>query len=112
MLGVGGTDLEELALAVRKFQARDQRRVDAKGLRGLIDALEGELSAMARRLQESGEHLQSGSVSAVAWLCFAHHRLVHEGGWQVVKAGREFRFLPPERVVMRRARGPGVRWAA
>jgi hypothetical protein len=45
-------------------------------------------------------------------LCHFHHRLVHEGGWQVVKAGREFRFLPPERVVMRKARGPGVRWAA
>jgi len=45
-------------------------------------------------------------------LCYYHHRLVHEGGWQVIKAGREFRFLPPERVVMRRARGPGVRWAA
>jgi Domain of unknown function (DUF222) len=45
-------------------------------------------------------------------LCFFHHRLVHEGGWQVIKAGREFRFVPPERVVMRRARGPGVRWAA
>ena len=44
-------------------------------------------------------------------LCFFHHRLVHEGGWQVVRAGREFRFLPPDRVVMRRARGPGVRWA-
>jgi hypothetical protein len=45
-------------------------------------------------------------------LCFFHHRLVHEGGWQVVKAGREFRFLPPDRVVFRRARGPGMRWAA
>ncbi len=45
-------------------------------------------------------------------LCFFHHRLVHEGGWQVVKAGREFRFVPPDRVVFRRARGPGVRWAA
>jgi hypothetical protein len=45
-------------------------------------------------------------------LCFFHHRLVHEGGWQVIKSGREFRFLPPDRVVMRRARGPGVRWAA
>ena len=32
--------------------------------------------------------------------------------WQVVKAGREFRFIPPDRVAMRRARGPGVRWAA
>jgi hypothetical protein len=45
-------------------------------------------------------------------LCYYHHRLVHEGGWQVVKAGRELRFLPPERIVMRRARGPGMRWAA
>jgi hypothetical protein len=45
-------------------------------------------------------------------LCYFHHRLVHEGGWQVIKAGREFRFLPPERVVWRRARAPGMRWAA
>jgi hypothetical protein len=45
-------------------------------------------------------------------LCYFHHRLVHEGGWQVIKAGREFKFLPPERFVMRRARGPGYRWAA
>jgi hypothetical protein len=45
-------------------------------------------------------------------LCYFHHRLVHEGGWQVVKAGRELRFMPPDRVVMRRARGPGMRWAA
>src|SRR3989441_2044259 len=45
-------------------------------------------------------------------LCFFHHRLVHEGGWQVIKSGREFHFHPPERVIMRRARGPGMRWAA
>jgi len=45
-------------------------------------------------------------------LCYYHHRLVHESGWQVIKSGREFRFLPPDRVVMRRARGPGMRWAA
>ena len=45
-------------------------------------------------------------------LCYYNHRLVHEGGWQVIKAGREFRFLPPDRLVMRRARGPGMRWAA
>jgi hypothetical protein len=45
-------------------------------------------------------------------LCYFHHRLVHEGGWQVIKSGREFRFLPPERIVMRRTRGPGMRWAA
>src|SRR5467141_589016 len=45
-------------------------------------------------------------------LCYFHHRLVHEGGWQVVATGREFRFVPPAHVVMKRARGPGMRWAA
>ena len=45
-------------------------------------------------------------------VCHFHHRQVHEGGWQVVKSGREFRFLPPDRQVFRLARGPGVRWAA
>jgi hypothetical protein len=45
-------------------------------------------------------------------LCYFHHRLVHEGGWQVVHVGREFRFVPPDRVVFRRARAPGLRWAA
>jgi Domain of unknown function (DUF222) len=53
-----------------------------------------------------------GNLPNLLLLCYYHHRLVHEGGWQVVKAGREFTFLPPERVVMRRARGPGLRWAA
>ena len=45
-------------------------------------------------------------------LCYFHHRLVHEGGWQVVSSGREVRFVPPERGMPRRVRGPGVRWAA
>ena len=43
---------------------------------------------------------------------YFHHRLVHEGGWQVIKSGREFRFLPPQQFVMKRVRGPGMRWAA
>jgi hypothetical protein len=45
-----------------------------------------------------------GNLPNLVLLCYYHHRLVHEGGWQVVKAGREFRFLPPDRVFMRRAR--------
>ena len=53
-----------------------------------------------------------GNLPNLVLLCYFHHRLVHEGGWQVVKAGLEFKFLPPDRVVMRRARGPGYRWAA
>jgi Domain of unknown function (DUF222)/HNH endonuclease len=53
-----------------------------------------------------------GKLPNLVLLCYYHHRLVHEGGWQVVKAGGEFKFLPPDRVAMRRARGPGYRWAA
>lgn len=30
-------------------------------------------------------------------LCYYHHRLVHEGGWQVVRAADELRFIPPDR---------------
>src|SRR5438034_689586 len=45
-------------------------------------------------------------------LCYHHHRLVHEGGWQVIRAGQGVKFIPPERVIPRRARGPGMRWAA
>ena len=53
-----------------------------------------------------------GNLPNLLLLCHYHHRLVHEGGWQVIKSGREFRFLPPERILMRRVRGPGMRWAA
>jgi len=45
-------------------------------------------------------------------LCHYHHRLVHEGGWQVVKAGSEFRFIPPERLRAWFARGPDLQAAA
>jgi hypothetical protein len=45
-------------------------------------------------------------------LCYHHHRLVHEGGWQVVKAGEGFHFIPPDRLAFQPARAPGVRWAA
>jgi hypothetical protein len=45
-------------------------------------------------------------------LCWFHHRCMHEGGWQVVKASAGFRFIPPESVVMRRMRGSPMRWAA
>src|SRR5207245_9134356 len=45
-------------------------------------------------------------------LCYYHHRLVHEGGWQGLRVGEHVRFIPPDRVMARRARGPGLRWAA
>jgi hypothetical protein len=52
------------------------------------------------------------NLSNLISLCHFHHRCVHEGGWQVVKSAGGFKFIPPERVVMRRFRGSPVRWAA
>ncbi|HKW07888.1 MAG TPA: DUF222 domain-containing protein [Candidatus Dormibacteraeota bacterium] len=45
-------------------------------------------------------------------LCGYHHRLVHEGGWQVVLAGERIEWIPPERPVMTRRRWGESRWAA
>jgi len=45
-------------------------------------------------------------------LCFYHHRLVHEGGWQVVMAAERVEFIPPDRPVMIRRRWGESRWAA
>ena len=39
MLGEGGTPLDKLLEAIREFQAREDRSVDLKGLREVIDAL-------------------------------------------------------------------------
>ena len=53
-----------------------------------------------------------GDLANLLSLCYFHHRCVHEGEWQVVKAGGGFKFIPPERVMVRRARFPSRRWAA
>ncbi len=45
-------------------------------------------------------------------LCYHHHRLVHEGGWQVVKAGERLEFIAPDRPVMVRRRWGERSWAA
>jgi hypothetical protein len=52
------------------------------------------------------------NLSNLLPLCYYHHRLVHEGGWHVIKAGEGVQFIQPDRVIVRRARGPGLRWAA
>lgn len=67
-MGEGGTPLSKLLAAVREFQARDDRRVDPKGLRAVIDALECEVAAEARDVQKSGEHLVDGNLTAVSWI--------------------------------------------
>src|SRR5437899_10313238 len=69
MLGVGGTPLSRLLAAAREFQeAREERRVDLKGLRGVIDGLEAEFAHDARVAQRSGEHLVYGNISAASWI--------------------------------------------
>lgn len=45
-------------------------------------------------------------------LCYHHHRLVHEGGYQVVSAGGRVEFLPPDRPVMVKRRWGEYRRAA
>ena len=45
-------------------------------------------------------------------LCYFHHRLVHEGEWQVVKSSDSIQWIPPERHLHRRTRAPGRYWAA
>ena len=45
-------------------------------------------------------------------LCFYHHRLVHEGGWQVVRTDEGIRFIAPDRPVLTKRRWGERRWAA
>src|SRR5258708_38506716 len=68
MLGEGGTPLAELQAAIRKFQAREQRRVDPTEFRVAIDVLEGEFSANAQECKRAGEHLVAGSITAASWI--------------------------------------------
>src|SRR5438105_3570069 len=37
-------------------------------------------------------------------LCYHHHRLVHEGGWQVIRAGEGVKFIAPDRTVLMKRR--------
>src|SRR3989475_13090580 len=68
MLGEGGSPLSKLQAAVRQFQARDDRRVDPKDLRSVIDALEREFAAEALDTQKSGDHLVNGNITAASWI--------------------------------------------
>src|ERR1700724_34220 len=68
MLGEGGTALSKLEADVREFRARDDRRIDPKRLRVVIDALEGEFSGEVKNTQKSGDHLVDGAFTAVSWI--------------------------------------------
>ena len=68
MLGEGGTELQKLQAAVAEFCARDDRRVDPKALRQVIDCLEREFAEEALNAKRAGDHTAAGSVSVVGWL--------------------------------------------
>ena len=68
MLGEGGTALSEFQAAARKFLARDERDVDLKDYRAVIDSLEGDFSSVARDKQRSGAHLVGGNITAASWI--------------------------------------------
>ena len=68
MSGEGGTPLEEFEAAARKFLARSDRSVDPKRYRAVIDALDGDFSAVARDAQKAGEHLVAGNITAASWI--------------------------------------------
>ncbi|GAC1645141.1 MAG: hypothetical protein NVS9B11_16020 [Candidatus Dormibacteraceae bacterium] len=70
MLGEGGTPLDKLLAAIGEYRARevDPSEDDLKALRGGMDGLESEFSAMARRAQRRGDHLISGAISAASWI--------------------------------------------
>src|SRR5260221_13568780 len=68
MLGEGGTALSEFEEAARKFLARDERSVDPKRYRAVIDSLDGDFSSVARDAQKAGEHLVAGNISAASWI--------------------------------------------
>ncbi len=68
MAGEGGTPLSKLLAAIHEFQARDERRVDARGLRAGIDALEMEFAGEVREVQRSGDHLIDGNITAASWI--------------------------------------------
>src|SRR5437879_11232807 len=67
-MGDGCTPLSKLLEAIREFQARTDRRVDPKGLRAGIDALEGEFAAEVKDTQRSGDHLVDGAITAASWI--------------------------------------------
>src|SRR6266852_9256658 len=69
MVGVGVTSLSKLEAAIRDFH-RDHEPCDDDPvrLRAAIDALELEFSSMARRVQQRGDHLLGGNITAASWI--------------------------------------------
>src|SRR5712664_1262552 len=69
MVRAGVTPLSKLEAAVRDFHRNHEPSDDdPKRLRAAIDAMELEFSSMARRVQQRGDHLVGGNISAASWI--------------------------------------------
>src|SRR5260370_14026101 len=72
MVGAGVTALSELEAAIRDFhREHESSEDDPKRLRAAIDALELEFSSMVRRVQQRGDHLVDGNISAASWVSWS-----------------------------------------
>src|SRR6266851_10342135 len=72
MVGVGVTSLSKLEAAIRDFhREHESSEDDPKRLRAAIDALELEFSSMVRRVQQRGDHLVDGNISAASWVSWS-----------------------------------------
>src|SRR5260370_34201645 len=69
MVGAGVTALSELEAAIRDVHGdHEPSDDDRKRLRAAIDAMELEFSSMVRRVQQRGDHLVGGNISAASWI--------------------------------------------
>jgi hypothetical protein len=104
----------------------DRRRpCEAHGAAGALARAEGEAPDMRLDGLRPPDRLGAGPLHRLLgrrWsnqppqddpaVCHFHHRCVHEGGYQVVRAGDRVEFIPPDRPVMIRRRWGERRWAA
>src|SRR4029077_13953322 len=93
MLGEGGTALSEFEEAARRFLARSDRSVDPKRYRAVIDALDGDFSAVARDAQRAGEHLVAGNITAASWIARTCGMSISSAADRVC-VGEQLRSLP------------------
>ena len=87
-VGGRGTPLSDLETAARTFLAREERSVDLKRFRALIDALEGDFALQTREVRKVGGHLGRGAATVVG---FIGPEYLYDGK-QIIRAGLEDHF--------------------
>src|SRR5258708_37119088 len=93
MLGEGGAPLSELQAAICRFLERDDRAVDLKDYRVVIDCLEGDFSAVAQCAKKAGEHHIGGNITAASWIARTCGMSIHSAADRLC-VGEELESLP------------------